>query len=81
MLAYNSLSEDEQNLIPTSPKDSVVEKINVTEENKIFLHEDYDKKKVYSITFNNTGSGVNGNLIVFVDLNKETVVGKAYDNN
>ena len=44
MVAFNILSEVEQDLIPTSPKDSVVEKINVTEENKIFLHGDYDKE-------------------------------------
>ncbi len=78
MVAFNSLSESEQDLIPTSPMDSVVEEINVTEENKKYLFDDYDRDKVYSVTFNHTDSDKNADLTVFVDLDKETVVGKGF---
>lgn len=60
MVAFNSLSESERDLIPTSPKDSVVEKINVTEENKKYLFDVYDGDKVYSVTFNHTDSDKKG---------------------
>lgn len=78
MVAFNSLSQDEQNLIPTSPKDSVLEKVNVTAEIKALLNDDYNKTKVYSVTFNHTESESNGNLVVFVDTDKKTVVGKGF---
>lgn len=78
MIAFNSLSEGEQNLIPVSPKDSVIEKIDVTLSVEKFLDDEYDKSEVYLVTFNNTESESNGNLIVFIDVKKPIVVGKGY---
>ncbi|TXC85846.1 hypothetical protein FS935_19575 [Metabacillus litoralis] len=76
LIAFNSLTKEEQNSIPVSPKDSTVEKINVDEENRLLFHKDYDKEQVYSVTFNNLEK--EDKLTVFVDLDKETVVGKGF---
>lgn len=78
MVAFNSLTDEEKDLIPVSPKDSKVEKVAVSQENISMIDEDYEKDEVYSVTFNNTESLTSGNLVVFLDLNKETVVGKGF---
>lgn len=78
MIAFNSLTDEEQDLIPVSPKDSIVEKITVSDENKSYIDNDYDKDQVYSVTFNNTETDSSGKLTVFVDLDKEAVVGKGF---
>lgn len=81
MVAFNSLTNEEQDLIPVSPKDSVVEKVTVNSENKPLIDKDYDKGEVYSVTFNNTETDSSGILTVLVDLDKKTVVGKGFTNN
>ncbi len=78
MVAYNSLSDEEKDLISVSPKDSSVEKVAVSQEVISMMDEDYDKDEVYSVIFNNTESETSGNLVVFLDLDKETVVGKGF---
>ncbi|MGE8206992.1 hypothetical protein ACQKP0_21010 [Heyndrickxia sp. NPDC080065] len=78
MIAFNSLTDKEKELIPVSPKDSIIEKITVKDEIKSFIDKDYDKDQVYSVTFNNTETDSSGKLTVFVDLDKETVVGKGF---
>ena len=78
MIAFNSLTDEEQKLIQVSPKDSITEKVVVTNENKRLLNQEYDKDQVYSVTFNHTETEYSGNLVVFVDLDKETVVGKGF---
>lgn len=78
MIAFNSLTDEEQDLIPVSPKDSIVEKVTVNDENKSFIDKNYDKDQVYAVTFNNTKTNSSGKLMVFVDLDKETVVGKGF---
>lgn len=79
MIAFNSLSVEEKELIPTSPKDSVVETIDVTTDVKVFLDDEYNKAQVYSVTFNHTENESNENLVVFIDAdNEEKVVGKVY---
>jgi hypothetical protein len=78
MIAFNCLTDEEQDLIPVSPKDSIVEEITVSSENKSYIDKDYDKDQVYSVTFNNTETDSSGKLTVFVDLDKETVVGKGF---
>ena len=78
MIAFNSLTKEEQDLIPVSPKDSIVEKITVSNEIKYYIDNDYDRDQVYSVTFNNTESNSSGELTVFVSLDKETVVGKGF---
>ncbi|MBM7602887.1 PBP1b-binding outer membrane lipoprotein LpoB [Metabacillus crassostreae] len=76
MIAFNSLTKEEQNSIPVSPKDSTVEKINVDEKNRLLFHKDYNKEQVYSVTFNNLENA--DKLQVFIDLDKETVIGKVF---
>lgn len=78
MIAFNSLTDEEKDLIPVSPKDSTVEKITVNVENKSFIDKDYDKDQVYAVAFNNTENNSSGKLTVFVDLDQETVVGKGF---
>ena len=78
LIAFNSLTDEEKDLIPASPKDSIVEKITVTNENKSFIDKNYDKDQVYAVTFNNTETDSTGRLTIFVDLDKETVVGKGF---
>ncbi len=80
MIAFNSLSKEEQDLIPVSPKDSIVEKITVSDEIKHYIKDDYDENQVYSVTFNNTKSDAKGELTVFVSLDKKAVVGKGFIN-
>ncbi|HEY9577749.1 MAG TPA: hypothetical protein VIR64_08760, partial [Pseudobacillus sp.] len=77
--AFNSLTDEEEDLIIVTPKDSILEKITVNDNNKSFIGKDYDK--VYSVTFNNTETDSSGKLMVFVGLDKETVVGKALQAN
>ena len=78
MVAFNILTDEEENLIPVSPKDSIVKKVAVTADNESLIDNNYDKNEMYSVTFNNTNSDSFGNLIVFVDLDKKTVVGKGF---
>lgn len=46
---------------------------------KDMINKNYDKRKVYKVIFNHTATESNGNFIVFVDMDKETVVGKGFD--
>ncbi|MGI8387714.1 hypothetical protein [Robertmurraya sp. P23] len=78
MVAYNSLTDEEKDLIPVSPKDSSVKKVAVSQEIISMMDEDYNKDEVYSVIFNNTESATSGKLVVFLDLDKETVVGKGF---
>lgn len=76
MIAFNSLSDKEQELIPTSPKDSVVTKQAVSTEIKSQIDSNYDEEEVYSVVFNDTATTTTGNLVVLIDLDKKNVVGK-----
>ncbi|MDP5275114.1 hypothetical protein [Chengkuizengella axinellae] len=78
MVAFNSLTDEEKMLIPVSPKDSTVEKINIANKNKSLIHIDYDKQQVYSVTFNNNEIDSSGNLTIFFGLDRQTVVGKGF---
>lgn len=76
LVAFESLTNDEKNLIPASPKDSIVKKVAVNEEIKSKIDDKYDKEIVYSVTFRHTQTETSGNLEVYVALDKKTVVGK-----
>lgn len=78
MVAYNSLSKAEQDLIPVSPKDAAVTKKNVSPEITSLIDRNYNEKQVYAVVFNDTETAASGNLVVYVDLDKEKVVGKGY---
>jgi hypothetical protein len=80
MIAFNSLTDEEKDLIPVSPKDSIVKKVPVIGEIQSMIDKDYNNDKVYSVTFNNTETDSSGKLVVFVDLDKKSVVGKGFTN-
>lgn len=80
MIAFNSLSDKEQELIPTSPKDSIVSKKAISAEIKSKISPNYDEEMVYLVVFNDTATNISGNLIVYVDLDKKTVIGKGFQN-
>ncbi|WP_224753277.1 hypothetical protein [Paenibacillus terricola] len=76
MVAYAALTDEESELIPVSPKDSIVNKVTVNDEIKAVIDKKYNKEEVYSVTFKHTENNSSGNLVVFVDLDKKTIVGK-----
>ncbi|SET64290.1 hypothetical protein SAMN05216389_11841 [Oceanobacillus limi] len=78
MVAFNNLTDEESALIPVSPKDSTVKKVLVNDDIKASIDINYDKDQVYSVTFNNTKTDTNGNLVVFVDLNKKSSRKRVY---
>lgn len=80
MVAYNSLTKAEQDLIPASPKDSTVTKEKVSHEMKSLIDNNYSKEQVYAVVFNNTESSTFGNLVVYIDLDKKEAAGKGYEN-
>ena len=79
LVASNSLTNKEESLIIASPKDSKVEKVAVDDKVEAMINKDYSKRKVYKVTFNHTATESRGNLMVFVDTDKKTVVGKGVD--
>jgi len=79
MAAFNSLTKKEQSLITGSPKDSLIEKIAVTDQIKPLIDKNYSKSKILKITFNHTANELRGNLFVFIDTDKKTIVGKGFD--
>jgi hypothetical protein len=80
MVAFSSLSDKEQELILTSPKDSTVKQVSVSDELRI-VEKTYDSNQVYAVTFNNTAIHPSGNLVVYVALDEKTVVGKGFSGN
>lgn len=68
MVAFNSLTEEEKDLILVSPKDSTVEKVVVNDDIERFIESNNDKDNLYSVTFNHTKTDSSGNIVVFVDL-------------
>jgi hypothetical protein len=79
MIAFNSLTNAEQDKIPVSPMDSVVQKITVNDDLGSRIGDEFVGKKLYSVTFNHTETESLGNLIVYVGLDKKTVVGNGYE--
>jgi Flp pilus assembly protein CpaB len=81
MVAFNSLSGQESNLILVSPKDSNVKQVLVNNDIQEIIDTNYDKDQVYAVTFNNTATEATGNLVVYVGLDKKTVLGKGFTSN
>ena len=77
LVAFESLTEEEQQLIPVSPKDSTVRKVQVTEEIEPFIAKDYEQDELYIITFHNKETD-SEELSVFVGADKNTVIGKGF---
>lgn len=78
MVAFNSLLQDEQRLM-ISPKDSTVQVVVVEEKLSEELGGEYLGKKLYAVTFQHTETTDSGNLIVYLDEEKENVVGKGFE--
>ncbi|WP_212031215.1 hypothetical protein [Cytobacillus depressus] len=78
MVAFNSLTDEERALIPASPKDSILKKVPINDDIKSSIDKNYGKDHVYSVTFNNTETDSFGELVVFVGLDKKTVLGKGF---
>ena len=76
LVAFESLTNKEKELIPVSPKDSIVKKVTVNAEIKSKIDKNYDKEEVYAVTFRHSEAGSSGNLEVYIALDKKTVVGK-----
>lgn len=79
MVAFNSLTKEEQDKIPVSPKDSVVDEVMVSEELAEIFGDKFIGKSIYSVTFNNTEDKTNGRLVVYINKDKENVIGKGYE--
>lgn len=74
MIAYNSLTDEQKQLIPASPKDSEVKIVEVA---KLMVEElpYYENDKVYSVEFFHTSDAYNDNLIVYVSLDQNQILG------
>ncbi|ART77581.1 hypothetical protein B4U37_16635 [Sutcliffiella horikoshii] len=81
MVAFNSLTNQESDLIPASPKDSNVKQVPVNDEIQELIDINYDKDQVYAVTFNNTATDTTGDFVVYVGLDKKTVLGKGFTSN
>lgn len=79
LVAYNDLTDQERSLIPVSPKDSEVEIAAVDTYIKSMIDSAYTKKLLYKVTFNHTETLLNGNLVLFVDMDKKAIVGRGFD--
>jgi hypothetical protein len=79
MVAFNNLTNEEQNKIPVSPKDSVVNEVTVSEELGQKLGGKFIGKMIYTVTFNHTEGDSLGKLVVYIAKDKETVIGKGYE--
>ena len=79
MVAFNSLTREEQNKIPVSPKDSVVDKVTVDEEMGKQVGDEFIGKTIYTVTFRGTEDETNGRLVVYLHKDRDTVIGKGYE--
>lgn len=79
LVALESLTNKEKLLIPASPKDSIIKKVKVKKEIKTKLDKKYDKEEIYQVMFRNTQTESSGNLVVYIALDKKTVVGKGFE--
>ncbi|RIW26567.1 hypothetical protein D3H55_23565 [Bacillus salacetis] len=79
MAAYNSLTEEEAQLIPVSPKDAVVEKVLADEELGEKIGKEFIGQSIYTVTFNHTENEQNGRLIVYLEKDKKTIIGKGFE--
>lgn len=78
LVAFESLTNKEKELIPVSPKDSFVKKVTVNTEIKSKIDKNYDDEEVYVVTFRHSEADSFGNLEVYIALDKKTVVGKKH---
>src|SRR5690606_35220296 len=78
MVAFNSLTLEERELIMVSPKDSVLKEEKVNSVISSLIDKNYKRDIVYSVTFDTEDSDKPGKLIVFLSENKKTSLGKLF---
>ena len=78
MVAFNSLTAEERELVMVSPKDSVLKKEKVNSVISSLIDKNYKRDIVYSVTFDTEDSDKPGILIVFLSENKKTSLGKLF---
>lgn len=76
MLAYNSLSDDDQKRIEVSPTNSTVKKIDVKDALVKAIESDYAKDKAYEIVFMDSKTNKEGNVVVYLDDRGKEVIGQ-----
>ncbi len=76
MLAYNSLSDDDQKRIEVSPTNSTVKKIDVKDALVKAIESDYAKDKAYEIVFLDSKTNKQGNVVVYLDDRGKEVIGQ-----
>ncbi|KMJ57665.1 hypothetical protein AB685_15425 [Bacillus sp. LL01] len=76
MIAFNELTAEERSRILVSPKDSSVQEMTVDEELASQLNTVRVGASLYKVIFNHTQTDSKGNLFVYVDMEREEVVGK-----
>lgn len=79
MVAFNSLTREEQKKIPVSPKDSVVDKVTVDEELAKQVGNEFAGETIHRVTFKGTEDEMNGRLVVYLHKDRDTVIGKGYE--
>lgn len=78
LLAIQYLTEGEQNRTPVSPKDSNGEMMVEDAEVSECVGEEYKGKKIYAISFNHSGVSQEDNVVVYIDIDREALLEKAY---
>jgi hypothetical protein len=74
-IAYNFLSKNEKRQIKGDWRDAKIHKVNMNPNGSIVLKQIESGKEVYSISFPSKKLTL-GDIVIFIDLDKETVVGK-----
>ncbi|WP_156151314.1 hypothetical protein [Domibacillus indicus] len=64
MTAFNSLPQEEASRIAASPKDSTVKQVQ------------YQEQDAYEVTFHHTETESLGELVVYIGMDRETVLGQ-----
>lgn len=76
MLAYNSLSDNDQKRIEVSPKNSTVKKIDVKDALVKVIDSDYSNDKAYEVVFTDSDTKKQGNVVVYLDDDGKEVIGQ-----
>ncbi|MCA1060178.1 hypothetical protein LCL96_14665 [Rossellomorea aquimaris] len=79
MVAFNHLSQEEKTKIPVSPKDSDVEEVTVGKGLGKHIGEKWIGRSIYKVAFNGTEDESLGRLVVYIDKDQKTVIGKEYE--
>jgi hypothetical protein len=76
-ISFKSLSLNEKNELADKREKGIVQRTVVTKRMAYLKDDKYYGRKVYSVTFKSTNP-ILGDIVVFVDGNKKSVIGKGY---